>query len=73
MEAPSASVPAQPIHDGVTARELRKLKVASIERLVREVRANHIGATRSSVIDELARMRVKRFGGSIVALEDLWA
>lgn len=59
--------------DGVAARELRKLKVASIERLVREIRATHPVATRASVMSELSRMRVKRFGASIVALEDLWA
>lgn len=67
-------VPApQSVHDGAVASELRKLKVASIERLVREIRATHPVATRASVVSELARMRVKRFGGAIVALEDLWA
>jgi hypothetical protein len=63
----------QGIHDGAAARELRKLKVASIERLVREVRLTHPIANRASVMSELARMRIKRFGASIVALEDLWA
>jgi hypothetical protein len=64
---------AQTVHDGAAARVLRKLKIASIERLVREIRASHPVATRASVMSELSRMRVKRFGGSIVALEDLWA
>lgn len=61
------------IHPGATARELRKLKIASIERLVREVRTSHPLANRASVMSELAQLRIKRFGASIVALEDLWA
>jgi hypothetical protein len=60
-------------HPGATARELRKLKIASIERLVREVRTSHPLANRASVMSELGHMRIKRFGASIVALEDLWA
>lgn len=67
------AAPTQGIHDGAAARELRKLKVASIDRLVREVRLTHPVANRASVMNELANMRIKRFGSSIVALEDLWA
>lgn len=60
------------IAEGLAAAELRKLKVASIERLVRDARAHDPSITRASVLSELSKMRIRRFGANIVALEDLW-
>ncbi|MDC3987653.1 hypothetical protein [Polyangium jinanense] len=58
--------------DGPVLRELRKLRVASIDRLVREVRACDPMATRASIMEELAKLPIKRFGGAIIALEEPW-
>lgn len=52
---------------------LERLRVASIDRLVREVRAIEPGITRSTVMAELQGMPVKRFGDAIVALEEPWS
>jgi hypothetical protein len=49
---------------------LERLRVASIERLVRETKALDPSATRATVLDELRRLPVRIFGASIVALED---
>ena len=49
---------------------LERLRVASLDRLVREAKALDPQATRASVLAELSRIPVKIFGGSIVALED---
>jgi len=69
---PLPRAPASFAPDGPAYRELRKLRVASIDRLVREVRAHHQMATRAMIMDELATLPIKRFGGTIVALEDPW-
>jgi hypothetical protein len=65
-------VPAPAVPEGAVYQELRKLRVASIDRLVREVRARDPMATRATVMEELAKLPVKRFGGAIVALEEPW-
>lgn len=57
---------------GAAYRELRKLRVASIDRLVREVRACDPTVTRTAVMEELARLPIKRFGSAVVALRDPW-
>lgn len=71
-DKPRIQTEAAPATAGLAVAELRKLKVASIERLVRDVRARDPGVTRASVLQELANGRIRRFGGNIVALEDLW-
>ena len=52
---------------------LERLRVASIERLVREVRIVDPRITRAMVIAELEEMQVDRFGDAIVALEESWS
>ncbi|HZO15768.1 MAG TPA: hypothetical protein VFB62_20990 [Polyangiaceae bacterium] len=51
---------------------LRELRIASIERLVREVRARHRHASRAAIEAELrsAGGRIRWFGSSIVCLEE---
>ncbi|MDI3288698.1 hypothetical protein [Polyangium sp. 15x6] len=71
-EEASARATAKAPADGPVLRELRKLRVASIDRLVREVRACDPMATRATVMEELAKLPIKRFGGAIVALEEPW-
>jgi len=68
--SPRATAHAQA--DGPVLRELRKLRVASIDRLVREVRACDPMATRATVMEELAKLPIKRHGGSIIVLEEPW-
>jgi hypothetical protein len=49
---------------------LERLRVVSLDRLVREARSLDPQATRTSVSVELQRIPVRIFGGAIVALED---
>lgn len=51
---------------------LRRLRVASVERLVREVVRLDRGATRGSVLEELARSEgaVRWFGGTLLAIRE---
>lgn len=49
---------------------IERLRVASLDRLVREARALDPSATRATVMAELAALPVKIFGGSIVALRE---
>lgn len=64
---------AAPTARGGPARTvLERLRVASIERVVREAKAIDPAATRASVTTELRRGGVRFFGESIVALEDRW-
>ena len=68
--------PEPPVVDGVRSgivREvLARLRVASIDRLVREVRLVDPGVTRAMVSAALGEMQVDRFGDAIVALEESW-
>lgn len=57
---------------GLVREVLERLRVASIDRLVREVRAAEPGVTRAMVITELREMKVDTFGDAIVALEESW-
>lgn len=70
--APSAPLPAprraQP--GGVVAAILDRLRVASIDRLVREAKALDPAATRATVDAELHALPVRHFGGAVVALEE---
>ncbi|WP_437874839.1 hypothetical protein [Sorangium sp. So ce513] len=52
---------------------LERLRVASLDRLVAEVRALEPGATSSTVTAELRGMRIKMFGDALVALEEPWS
>ncbi len=57
---------------GLVREVLGRLRVASIDRLVREVRAVDPGATRAMVMAELGEMRIEKFGDAVVALEESW-
>jgi hypothetical protein len=52
---------------------IERLRIASFDRLVAEVRSVEPGATCSTVTAELRGMRVKMFGDAIVALEEPWS
>jgi hypothetical protein len=47
---------------------LQRLRVASIDRLVREARLGNAAVTRADVVAELRRHSVRFFGESVVAL-----
>jgi hypothetical protein len=60
--------PAPSTEEGPAMRALRRLRLASIDRITREAASE--GATRASVLEELTRHpQVRRFGRSIVWLE----
>jgi hypothetical protein len=55
---------------GVVRAVLERLRIASVERIVREVKAVDKAATRATVTRELRQMPVKVFGDAIVVLEE---
>jgi len=54
------------VADGPALRTLRELRVASVERVVREVRASHAGMSRAAVVEELRRSRQAGWAGTSV-------
>jgi hypothetical protein len=69
VEPPPAPRPAP---SGPALAVLARLRVASLDRLVREAKLLDASASRASVTAELRRARVRFFGDSIVALEERW-
>jgi hypothetical protein len=55
---------------GPTAAILLRLRVASVDRIVREARVIDPTLTRAAVVAELRRLPVRFFGESIVALRE---
>jgi hypothetical protein len=69
--APGADAVPVPVHSGATGptlAALSRLRVASVERLLREARAVDATLTRADLVAELRRSSVRFFGESIVAL-----
>jgi hypothetical protein len=69
--APVADPVPAPLHSsatGPTLAALSRLRVASVERLLREARATDATLTRADLVAELRRCSARFFGESIVAL-----
>jgi len=65
---PPVSEPRSPAAPGAGLAVLRRLRVASVERVVHEVQAGSSSPSRADVVAELRRQPVRWFGESIVAL-----
>ncbi len=70
--SPAPRAAPRPLTTGPAGAALERLRVASVERLVREAKALDPTATRAAVLAELRRLPVRFFGDSIVALADRW-
>jgi hypothetical protein len=65
-EEPQAPTGWHDVTDGPAMRTLRELRVASVERIVREVRASHAGLSRAAVVEELRSSRQAGWAGASV-------